>query len=239
MTSRNLVSAVFALAAFAGAVPAAGQSTEGWTTNYYLVKNELSPTGRNPFFILEPGHQLVLEHRNERLTVTVLDETKVVDGVTTRVVEERETRGGTVVEVSRNYFAISTRTNSVFYFGEDVDDFEDGKVVGHGGGWLAGVNGAKFGLMMPGTPLLKARYYQEYAPGVAMDRAEIIELDETVITPVGKLEGCLKTEETTPLEVGEREHKRYAPGIGMIQDGAMMLVRHGKLATGATKVRRP
>ena len=87
---------------------------------------------------MEPGYQLVLEDGDERLTITVLNETKMVDGVETRIVEERETKGGQPVEVSRNYFAISKRTNSVFYFGEDVDDYKDGKVAGHGGSWLAG-----------------------------------------------------------------------------------------------------
>jgi hypothetical protein len=35
----------------------------------------------------------------------VLDETKTVDGVETRIVEERETVNGKPIEVSRNYFA--------------------------------------------------------------------------------------------------------------------------------------
>jgi len=33
---------------------------------------------------------------------------------------------------------------------------------------------------MPGLALLKARYYQEVAPRIAMDRAEIISLTETL-----------------------------------------------------------
>jgi uncharacterized membrane protein YkoI len=184
-------------------------------------------TGRNPFFVLEPGHVLVLEGDTTKLTITVLDETKVVDGVETRVVEEREEKGGTLVEVSRNYFAIATRTNDVFYFGEDVDIYEDGKVVSHEGAWLSGRNGARFGLMMPGTPLLGARYHQEVAPGVAMDRAEIAGLDETFETPAGKFEGCLRTEESTPLE-GGKETKYYAPGIGLIRDGETRLTKHGR-----------
>src|SRR4030095_6201749 len=100
-----------------------------------------------------------LEGGNEQLTITVLDETKKVDGVETRVVEERETKNGKLGEVSRNYFAISKRTNSVYYFGEDVDIYKDGKVVNHEGGWLAGVKDARFGLMMPGQATLKAKYY--------------------------------------------------------------------------------
>ena len=68
------------------------------------------------------------------------------------MVEERETKDGKLVEVSRNYFAISKRTNSVYYFGEDVDEYKDGKVARHGGSWLAGTGGARFGLLMPGQP---------------------------------------------------------------------------------------
>ncbi len=199
-----------------------------WTTEFKVEKSELSATGRNPHFILEPGYQLVFEGGKERLVITVLDETKTVDAVETRVVEERETKDGKLVEVSRNYFAISRRTKDVFYFGEDVDIYKNEKVVGHSGAWLAGVNGAKFGLMMPGEIRLRARYYQEIAPKAAMDRAEIVSLSETVKTPAGEFRNCLKVEETTPLEPGVREYKYYAAGVGLVQDGSLKLVKYGK-----------
>jgi hypothetical protein len=199
-----------------------------WTGEFLVEKGELKSSGRNPFFILEPGYELVFEKGKERLTITVLDETKVVDGVETRVVEERESEDGEVAEISRNFFAISSRTNGVFYFGEEVDEYEDGKLVNHAGAWLSGVNGAKFGLIMPGQALLGARYYQEIAPGVAMDRAEIVGVSESMTTPAGEFEGCLKTEETNPLEPKSREHKVYAPGVGLLQDGSLKLVRYGK-----------
>jgi hypothetical protein len=174
---------------------------------------------------------LVLEGKEKGkpvvLTITVLNETKLVDGVETRVVEEKETAGGQPVEISRNYFAISANTSDVFYFGEDVDMYKDGKVVGHEGAWLSGVNGARFGMMMPGTPLLGARYQQEVAPKVAMDRAEVVSLTETVQTPTGKFEKCLKTEESSAVEAG-KEHKVYAPGIGLIYDGNLKLTKYGQ-----------
>jgi hypothetical protein len=158
-----------------------------WTTTFTVNEADLSPTGRNPYFILEPGYQLHFEGREDgkpvTLTISVLDETKEVGKVTTRVVEERETTGGRVVEISRNYFAICKRTNNVYYFGEDVDIYRDGRVVGHEGSWLAGEGGARFGLAMPGSPLLGARYHQEFAPKRAMDRAEVVSLSETIETP--------------------------------------------------------
>lgn len=200
-----------------------------WTTEFFVESGELTSTGRNPYFVLEPGYELVLEDDDEKLIITVLNETKMVDGVETRVVEERESKGGRLVEVSRNFFAISKRTNTVFYFGEEVDIYKDGKVVAHEGAWLSGEKGAKFGVAMPGLPLLKARYYQEIAPDVAMDRAEVESVTATLKTPKGEFKNCLKILETTPLEPDAREHKHYAPGIGLIQDGGLKLVRYGKV----------
>jgi hypothetical protein len=200
---------------------------ETWTTEFPIDKQDLASTGRNPYFILEPGHYLVLRGGDVELTITVLTETKMVDGVQTRVVEERETKAGKLSEISRNYFAISKRTNDVYYFGEDVDIYEGGKVVSHSGAWLSGVNGARFGLYIPGQPSVNARYYQEVAPGVAMDRVEIISLTETVRTPAGEFKNCLKVKETTPLELGVTSYKYYAPGIGMVQDGALKLAKSG------------
>ena len=207
-----------------------------WTTAFMVEPDELVSTGRNPYFILEPGYSLVLEGGNARLTITVLNEVKRIDGVETRVVEERETKGGQLVEVARNYFAISKRTNDVFYFGEDVDMYKDGRLVSHDGTWLSGVNGGKFGLLMPGRALLGARYHQEIVPKVAMDRATIVSVSETVKTPAGEFTNCLKVEETTPLQRFTTEYKYYAPGIGMVQDGSLRLVTVGR-ADGPKKER--
>lgn len=205
----------------------ASPRADAWTTDFPIEKQDLAATGRNPYFILEPGYYLVLKGGDVELTMTVLNETKMVDGVETRVVEERETKRGKLMEISRNYFAISKRTNDVFYFGEDVDIYKGGKVVSHSGAWLSGVKDARFGLMIPGQPSLNARYHQEVAPGVAMDRVEIVSLSETVKTPAGEFTNCLKLEETTPLEPGVTDYKYYAPGIGMVQDGLLRLATFG------------
>jgi uncharacterized membrane protein YkoI len=199
-----------------------------FTDVFVLDPEELAPTGVNPFFVLTPGHTRVLESRDGdevvQLTITVLQETRKVAGVEVSVVEERETKGGRPVEVSRNFCAISKKTNSVYYFGEEVDIYEDGKVVRHDGAWLAGEKGARFGLMIPGTVLLGSRYYQEIAPGVAMDRAEVVSLAGTLDTPAGHFADLLVTEESTPLEKG-KERKYYARGIGMIGDAELRLVK--------------
>ena len=36
-------------------------------------------------------------------------------------------------------------------------------------------------------------------------------------------------EETTPLEPDNEDEKLYAPGVGLLQDGSLKLVRYGKV----------
>jgi hypothetical protein len=162
----------------------------------------------------------------------VVDETKRATTVTTRVLEEREWKDDELVEVSRNFFAICPTTKDVFYFGEEVDDYKDGEVVSHGGAWLAGEQGAKAGLIMPGDPKVGMKYYQEIAPDVALDRAEIVSLDETLDTPAGAFSNSLKTQEGNALNPSEKEFKTYAPGIGLSQEESLLLVDYGFVEGG-------
>lgn len=203
------------------------QHESQWQKEFGISQCNLLPTGRNEYFILEPGHQLVLQGDGTKLQITVLDETKSVDGVLTRVVEEREWKDGELYEVARNYFAICEATKDVFYFGEDVDFYQNGKVANHDGSWLAG-NGNTAGLIMSGTPKVGMKYYQEIAPRVAMDRAEIISLTETCKTPAGTFSHCMKVKEGTALDVDEEEYKYHAPGIGLIEDGDLLLTKVGR-----------
>lgn len=220
---RSLLALALTLPLLMHAADKDAQAEPPWCSVFSVDKAELSDTGKNRYFFLWPGYRLVLRHGEETLVISVLEETKLVDGVKTRVVEERETKDGRLVEVSRNYFAISRRTGDVYYFGETVDSYKDGKVSGHEGSWLAGVNGATFGLMMPGRPIVGDKYYLEVAPRVAMDRAEIISCSEDFTTSQATYERCVRIRETSALEKGT-EDKLYAPDVGLIKDGKLVLV---------------
>ncbi|MCX7920078.1 MAG: hypothetical protein N3A72_10840 [bacterium] len=196
-----------------------------WRDSFFVDKKNLRPIGENPYFILKPGYKLSYQEGDIRITQTVLHETKVIDDVEVGVIENREEKNGKVFEVTKDYFAIDTITNDVYYFGEDVDVYKDGKIVGHDGAWVSGINGAKFGLMMPGKINVGDKYYQELAPKVAMDRAEIIETGLTIETPAGIFTNCIKVEETTPMEPKAKDYKWYAPGVGMIKDNDMILIK--------------
>jgi hypothetical protein len=209
----------------------AALAMQSWQTTFAVGAKDLTTIGENPYFILKPGYQLTFANQDtptpDTLVITVLDETKVVGGIEARIVEERETADGEVIEVSRNYFAINPQTNDVFYLGEDVDMYKRGKIVNHDGSWHHGTGGAALGLMMPGKPTVGAKFYQEQAKGVAMDRFEIVSLTEKLTTKAGVFDRCLRAKETTPLEPLVRDYKIYAPGVGLIKDGDLLLVSHG------------
>lgn len=211
--------------------PQLAWSDSPWQQEFNVESCDLSTSGRNDYFILEPGYQIVLEGDDVRLEIMVLEDIEMVGGIATRVVEEREWEDGELHEVARNYFAICETTSDVFYFGEDVDYFKDGEVINHEGAWLA-VEGNKPGLIMPGSPTVGMKYYQEIAPGVALDRAEIVSLDEVCETPVGTFAQCLKIQEGTEFDVSETEYKFYAPNVGIIQDDDLVLTKFGSVGTG-------
>jgi len=219
---------LYAMAALLGAACFAAQQPGAWQTVFPVDKKALGPTGANSYFMLTPGYRLTLQHGDDLDVVTVLNETKMVDGVEVRAVEDRETKKGQLVELTRDYYAIDPVTKDVYYMGEDVDVYKNGKVVSHEGAWLSGVKGAKFGLMMPGQPKPGQRFYQEQAPGLAMDRAAVVSLNERVVTPAGTFNNCVHVHETSAIEKTASDDKWYAPGVGLVKDGQMLLVKYGK-----------
>jgi hypothetical protein len=216
---------------------AVAQDSEGFTTDFRLEACNFKTKARNPYFILQPNYQLVLEAEEDgeeiRVVISVLTEVETINlagigRIKTRVVEEREWEGGDLIEVSRNFFARCAPTNDIYYFGEEVDIYEDGEIVSHDGAWRAGQNGAQPGLMMPGTFLLGSRYFQEIAPDVALDRAEHVAMGLPVGVPAGQFDRCVEVLETTPLEPGHESVKRYCPGVGLVFDDGAELVDFGR-----------
>ncbi len=214
----------------------ANAQNQSWTSTFNLELCNFSTTGTNPYFILQPGYQLVFAGIEDgeplNVTVTVSNKTKVVgDGIITRLVEERvvNSETGDLKELTKDYFAICDKTDSVFYFGEDVNNYENGVLVDHEGSWLHGSDNARAGLIMPGTPLLGSRYYQEIAPEIALDKAEIVSMNQTVNVPAGSFSEVIEMRETNDLEPGIEEDNLHAPGIGQVIDHELELVSYGYL----------
>jgi len=237
-TGRGLLRLCLVLLLGAAAMPALAD--DEFTSDFAIERCGFVNSGaQNPYFSLQPGRRLVLEGDDDgeavRLEITVLAATKSIDfvapsgkpmHVVARVVEERESKDGELAEVSRNFFARCKQTNDVFYFGEEVDFYENGQIVGHSGAWQAGVNGAQPGILVPARFLLGARYYQEQAPGIALDRAENVEMGLTLHLAGRRLRDCVAVAETSAIESGESA-KVYCPGVGLVLDDDIELTSFG------------
>lgn len=184
-----------------------------------------SPESTNPYFPIAVGQQWTYEGEEDgeevRLVITVLDETETVAGVTTRVVRECEWIDDELVEVSWNYYA-ATGDETVCYFGEAVDIYEDGEVVSHEGEWRADDPGSAPGIFMPAEPWPGVRFPMELAPGVAEDEAKIVGIGPVTV-PLDTYEDTIRLREYNPLD-GDKGYKVFAAGVGMILDGPAELV---------------
>jgi hypothetical protein len=189
-------------------------------------------TGSNPFFILQPGYQIIMASDEEVDVMTVTNRTRTIDGVEVRVVLDlgfvRDGKKLVLTEKTKDYYAVCRPTNSVFYFGEDTDVFEDGEVVEHTG-WHANRHGAKPGIIMPGQPLVGGKYYEELAPeDEALDKAQITKVERGC--EAGDFEFanrvCVTTKNTSDCEAGT-ETKLYAAGIGPVIDEDLEIVSFG------------
>ena len=186
---------------------------------------------QNGYFPIHPGRQWQLEGKKGgdviQLTITVLTGTEVIEGVTTRVVEERETVNGEVVEVSQNFFAENSH-GAVCYFGEDVTIHLPGGGTSTDGSWRAGDVSPTDpntifhpGIIMPAEPRLKMRYQMEGAPGIAEDEGRITGSGQVKVA-AGVYNETLRVREFNPLD-GDVGFKTFAKGVGMIIDGDVQL----------------
>lgn len=209
-----------------------------FTTDFDIERCTFAPDGRqNPYFSLHPGDQITLEGEDDgeeiEVEITVTNDTRTItfrtpEGRTmtiqARVVVEREHVDGELVEVSRNWYSRCRQTNDVFYFGEEVDIYEDGQVVSHDGAWEAGKDGAQPGIIIPARFLLGSRYYQEVAPeGEALDRAHHVAMNLSFRGAGKTFRDCVKVVETSPLEPGHESIKVYCPGVGLVKDNEAVL----------------
>jgi hypothetical protein len=159
-----------------------------------------------------------------RLRITVLNETEVVGGVRTRVIEEREWEDGKLFEVSRNFYAIAP-DETACYFGEEVDFYEDGKIVSHQGTWRADAPGNQPGIIMPADPRLGTTFQMEHAPGIAEDEGTIVGVAQTVRVSAGQFTETIHVREFNPLD-GGIGFKSFAEDVGLVVDGPFELMRY-------------
>lgn len=184
----------------------------------------------NPFLPLVPGKTAMLREESpdgiEIIAVEILDETRVVAGVTARVVRDRAFEGELLIEDTFDWFAQDDAGN-VWYLGEDSTRYEyddDDNLIDTDteGSWESGLdvagNGrlASPGFVMEAAPMAGDVYHQEYYRGEAEDQGEIIALDVPVLLDDGTMHTCLQVRDSSRLERGAEEDKFYASEIGLV-----------------------
>lgn len=185
-----------------------------------LQSHTFTPGSTNPYFPLVPGTVFTYRSKTqdgiEIETMRVTDQTKVIQGATTRVVQDDVRLDGVLTEHTFDWFA-QDELGNVWYFGEDSQaiDPETGEVSTEGS-WQAGKAGADAGIIMEAHPQAGDSYNEENAAPIAQDQARVIALDARAKVPYGKFDHCLETENTSPLEPGALENKFYAPGVGLL-----------------------
>ena len=190
----------------------------------------------NPFVPLATLKQDVLEGTEDgkkiRITRTVLPgkhKTFTIAGqkVDALVVEDREYEDGVIAEIAIDYFA-QDDAGTVFYLGEEVDEYEGGKLKGHKGSWMFGKDTQVPGVLFPAHPKVGTRFKSEDVSKEINEKDEVVSVSETVVTPAGTFKNCVKVREK--LADGTTEYKYYAPGVGVVREqppkGDVLLKSH-------------
>ena len=190
-----------------------------------LDRSGFRPDVTNPWFPLPVGRTFVYSGVKDGKAavdvVTVTGRTRVLDGVRTRVVEDRLLLDGRLAERTSDYYAQDACGN-VWYFGEDTAELDrNGRVVDRSGSFHAGVDGAQPGVFMQAEPQLNRRFRQEWFRGEAEDTYRVVDRDSVVRVPYGHFRHALRTEESTALEPGVLDNKHYVRGIGEVEEHAV------------------
>jgi hypothetical protein len=190
----------------------------------------------NPYLPLSSLKQDILEGTEDGKKVRVLRTArpdvhksfKIGDmTVESLAFEDRVFIGGQPEEVALDYYA-QDDNGTVYYFGEDVDEYKDGKIANHEGSWMVGKDTPVPGVMFPANPKVGAKWRPEDVSRSIGEKDEIVAAGETVVVPAGNYKDCIKVKEV--LADGTVEYKYYAKGIGIVRelpsDGDEKLVSH-------------
>lgn len=234
---RTTAAVTVTLAAFAVCASVAAQATPGTRTaaggscalprygpgaayHPHIDPEAFGPNVDNPWFPLRPGTTYVYAGRKDGASAIDVfapsHHTKVIDGVRTRVVNDRLYQGGVLLERTADYYA-QDRCGNVWYFGEDTAELDrHGHVTSREGSFRAGVDGAQPGVYMQAHPAIGRTFRQEWFPGEAEDQFSAIAEHEDVTVPYGSFHDALRTKETTALEPGVVDNKVYVRGVGEV-----------------------
>jgi hypothetical protein len=180
------------------------------------ITNRLHPTSSVTQVIM--GGQV--EGKPFRTEVSLLPGTRAIPvhgkSVDTAIIQYVAYLDGRIHEVAVDWYA-QADDGSVWYFGEDVFNYEDGKVADTNGTWRAG-DQLPPAMIMPAEPRVGNVYRSENAPGIAFEQIRVESVDQRVAGPSGNISGAIKV---TELHMDNTtEEKTFAPGYGEFSTGS-------------------
>lgn len=182
-------------------------------------------TGANPYLPLVPGSQGVRRGTTRvggrrvphLVTTTITDVYRKVDGVRTVVQLDHETDGGQVNQVSLDYVA-EDQAGNVWSLGGYTEEYEGGRFVAGIDPWLAGVNGAKAGILVQADPKTSTPFYYVSQPDKEeASVAEVIDIGVRHCAPFGCFDDVLVVREGN-ASAPDNEFKYYARDVGQIDN---------------------
>jgi len=157
---------------------------------------------------------------SRRVVLTITDLTKSVAGVTAVVARELDFDNGALSEAELAFFAQDTSGN-IWHLGQYPEEYEGGKVVA-APTWIAGLKGAKAGILMRSNPRTGTPDYSEgYAPPPInwVDHAHIYKTGQRVCVPGRCYDDVMEIQEYETGKPRAFQHKYYAPNVGSIKVG--------------------
>lgn len=172
----------------------------------------------NPLFPVSKQESVLMVGRVDdkpfRTEVTLLPETRIIEWqgqrVETLVSQYAAYLDGRIHEIAYDLYA-QANDGSVWYFGEDVFNFEDGAIANTEGTWIAGKDGPA-AMIMPSEPKVGDVYRPENIPGFVFEEVTVKSVGKTLEGPMGLVDGGLVVEELHMDNT--KEGKTFAPGYG-------------------------
>lgn len=176
-------------------------------------------TGANRWLPLKPGYQTVRDggvnrgHRRltHRRVYTVTDVVKEIDGVRAWAVLDQDFDGGELAEQAIDWL-IEDKQGNVWNLGAYTESYEGGQFVNFTDAWLAGVKGARGGILIKadpkdGTP----PWSQSKIPGHEPSPAQVVATGRSTCVPYK----CFK--DAVVIREGPSETKAYVAGVGSVR----------------------
>lgn len=156
------------------------------------------------------------------IVFTVSNLTKVVGGVRTRVVWDRDLSVGELQEAELALFA-QDDSGTVWNMAEYPEEYENGKLTGAPDTWVTGLDGAKGGIHMLAHPTDGRTYTEGLIPKIDFyDVSTVADTDATACSDLRCYDHVLLVDETSPLDpTSGTQTKYYAPGVGLVRIGAI------------------